>query len=135
MTPGERITILRKTRGWSQTRLAEELGVSRSLISMVEAGARNPSVELYDGLADVFNVDVDYLMGRSNKTTVLPERLDYENRHNYTNSDTRDIANELSKNKDLSILFHAARDADPKVLKAAYEMIKALKDEEEGDTE
>lgn len=54
MTPGERIIILRKKKGWTQIRLAEELGVSRSLISMVEAGARNPSVELYDGFEPVY---------------------------------------------------------------------------------
>jgi len=33
---------------------------------------------VYQSMADLFNVDLDYIMGRSDKITVLPERLDYE---------------------------------------------------------
>ena len=47
---------------------------------MYETGERIPSTYVYQSMADLFNVDLDYIMGRSDKITVLPERLDYENR-------------------------------------------------------
>lgn len=123
------IRILRERRGWTQTRLAEELGVSRSLISMAESGARTPSVDLFEGLSDVFNVDVDYLMGRSNKITILPERLEHENY--YLDPCTRQIADDISKDPDLALLFDAARDVKPEDLKTVSELLKSLKRKEQ----
>ena len=75
MKPKDIIRVLRKQRGLSQVELARELGYSRSTISMYESGARKPTSDCYKELADFFGVDVDYLMGRSTKTTVLPERF------------------------------------------------------------
>lgn len=80
MTSAERIRILRERDGMSQNDLAAKLELSRSSISMYEAGERVPSTYVYQAMADLFNVDLDYIMGRSDKTTVLPEWLDYENK-------------------------------------------------------
>ena len=80
MTSGEIIKTLREREGINQAELARQLGISRSSISMYESNTRVPTAEMYQILADFFNVDVDYLMGRSIKTTVLPERIAYENR-------------------------------------------------------
>ena len=80
MKSAERIRILRERDGLSQNDLASKLGLSRSSISMYETGERIPSTYVYQAMADLFNVDLDYIMARSDKTTVLPERLDYENR-------------------------------------------------------
>lgn len=80
MTSAERIRILRERAGLSQNDLAVKLDLSRSSISMYETGERIPSTYVYQSMADLFNVDLDYIMGRSDKITVLPERLDYENR-------------------------------------------------------
>ena len=85
MKKGTIIRILREHRGISQAELARELQVSRSTISMYESGARTPTSDMYENLADYFNVDLDYLMGRSDKTTMLPERLEYEKKK-YENS-------------------------------------------------
>jgi transcriptional regulator with XRE-family HTH domain len=74
MTSAERIRILRERDGMSQNDLAAKLELSRSSISMYEAGERVPSTYVYQAMADLFNVDLDYIMGRSDKTTVLPER-------------------------------------------------------------
>ena len=76
MTFVERLKTLRASRHISQRELAEQAGLSKSLISMLESGAREPRTEHLEALADFFNVDIDYLLGRSDKTTVLdPDRL------------------------------------------------------------
>ena len=38
---------------------------------MYENGSREPDYETLEAIADYFNVDIDYLLGRTNKTTRL----------------------------------------------------------------
>lgn len=64
---------LRNSRGLTQHELAKQTGILRSRISMYELGQREPDFAVLEQLADFFNVDVDYLLGRTNKTTVLPQ--------------------------------------------------------------
>ncbi|MCV0395441.1 MAG: helix-turn-helix domain-containing protein [Rhizobiaceae bacterium] len=42
MTP-EAIKSFRESRGWSQARLAEELGIDQTTVSRIETGATEPS--------------------------------------------------------------------------------------------
>lgn len=64
-TLGNRLKELRKERGYSQAALGEKLGVGKSMVSMYENGSRNPSFEMLETIADFFNVDMDYLYGRT----------------------------------------------------------------------
>ena len=64
-TYAERIRRLRKGRGLSQEELAARLGVSRSAVGMYETGKREPDFATWETIADLFDVDMDYLMGRS----------------------------------------------------------------------
>lgn len=59
------IKNLRIERGITQEQLASLLKVSRSTIGMYETGSREPDFETLEAIADIFNVDMDYLMGRS----------------------------------------------------------------------
>lgn len=59
------IKSLRIERGITQEQLAALLKVSRSTIGMYETGSREPDFETIEAIADIFNVDMDYLMGRS----------------------------------------------------------------------
>lgn len=61
----ERLKSLRTEKGWSQQRLADELKLSKSSINMYERGEREPSFETMEAIADLFNVDMDYLYGRT----------------------------------------------------------------------
>lgn len=56
---------LRVSRGHTQSSLARVIGVSRSAVSMWERGNRDPDPKMLEILADYFNVDMDYLRGRS----------------------------------------------------------------------
>lgn len=62
---GSILKNLRVSRDITQEQLASMLGVSRSAIGMYETGGRQPDFEMMEAIADIFNVDMDYLMGRS----------------------------------------------------------------------
>lgn len=57
--------LLRKEANLTQKEAAQKLGVSGSTIAMWETGQRLPSPELYEQISDFFNVDIDYLYGRT----------------------------------------------------------------------
>ena len=57
------IAGLRKEKGWSQTELATESGVSREIIGKYERGEAAPSIEFAKRIADAFGVSLDYLAG------------------------------------------------------------------------
>lgn len=60
-----RLVNLRKGKGLTQDGLADALHVSHSAISMVEAGAREPSKELAKRLADFFQVPVTLFIDKA----------------------------------------------------------------------
>lgn len=79
----ERFKLLRKERGLSQAALATELGFTKSSVNMYERGDREPGLESLETIADFFNVDMDYLLGKS----------DVQNRFLYTPaSDVESVA-------------------------------------------
>lgn len=62
---GSILKNLRLSRNITQGELAAKLGISRSAVGMYETGGREPDFEMMEAIADIFNVDMDYLMGRS----------------------------------------------------------------------
>lgn len=70
---GLAIASLRRLRGLSQEKLAEKAGVSRSLISTIEAPgiANGFSLEVFFNIADVLEIDPADLINAS----VLPEHI------------------------------------------------------------
>ena len=61
---GDRLKELREKEGITQVELAELIDKRSATISFYETGRRNPSIEVLDELADLFDVSTDYLMGR-----------------------------------------------------------------------
>ena len=70
---------LRNAKCLTQEELAKKLSISRSAIGMYESGSRVPDVESLEKFADFFNVDINFLIGRTNKTTYIPESWDGSN--------------------------------------------------------
>ncbi len=58
------LTELRQESGLSQEKLAKQLNISRSALSLYELGLRSPDYETLQKFADFFNVTTDYLLGR-----------------------------------------------------------------------
>lgn len=61
----ERIVELREDKDWTQEKLARRLHVSRSSVLAYEQGVSQPSCEVLLQLAELFDVSLDYLMGRT----------------------------------------------------------------------
>ncbi|MFD4144614.1 MULTISPECIES: helix-turn-helix transcriptional regulator [unclassified Streptomyces] len=53
------LASLRSQRGWSQARLAEELGVSRQTVISIERGRFDPSLPLAFRIARVFGRTIE----------------------------------------------------------------------------
>ena len=58
------IKDIRIRRGLTQAEVADSLGVSSVVYSRNETGTRQPSIDLLIQMADIFDVSVDYLVGR-----------------------------------------------------------------------
>ncbi len=60
-----RLKELRTLKKYTQQELADYLKISKSSVNMYERGEREPGLDLLEAIADFFNVDLDYLMGKS----------------------------------------------------------------------
>ena len=64
---------LRKSRGFSQQQIADELGISRQTYSNYELGKREANYDTLRKLADYFHVSVDTLLGTDSAGQKAPE--------------------------------------------------------------
>lgn len=62
MSLADNLKRLRKKRRWSQTQLAQQIGAHLSHINRIETGKYNPSLDVVQKLATVFDVTIDYLV-------------------------------------------------------------------------
>lgn len=64
---GKRLKELRIKNGFTQTQLAERLGISKAVISSYEVASRYPSYEVLIKFATIYGVTTDYLLGLDNR--------------------------------------------------------------------
>ena len=57
------IKKLRTEKGYTQKELANELGISPSMVAMIEKDKRRPNDETKIKICEIFNISMDYLMG------------------------------------------------------------------------
>lgn len=67
------LMALRRGKGYTQTWMAAQLGISRSTYSNYEAGKRAPDFETLERIADVLACSVDELFGRNNSIAIIRE--------------------------------------------------------------
>lgn len=128
---GDRLKSLRIAKRMSQDELARVIGVTRAAVSQYERGLREPQLETMEFLADYFNVDYNYLLGKEDVTTRLhdpaKEASDY-----YFDDETAKLAQELFENEELRALFDVQRGMSADDLRALYGIALALKRKERG---
>lgn len=73
---GKRLRELREQHGYSYRELAALSNISKSAIVMYEQNKRNPKREVLEAFADIFNVDIDYLIGRSDIKSVYGKEIE-----------------------------------------------------------
>lgn len=65
------LKTLRIDRGLTQEQLAEQLKITKQAVSHYERGTREPkNQEMYEAIADFFNVDMNYLIGHNTLTSL-----------------------------------------------------------------
>lgn len=117
---------LRISAGLTQVEMAEKLKISRSTIGMYETGAREPDFETLEKIADFFNVDIDYLLGRTDKTTLLPETIGQYS-SNLNKRDERDIEKILDQTREQLLSQEGLMfDGDPASPEAIDSILSAM---------
>lgn len=72
MEIGKRLKELRKERGESQEKVARAIDITVRNYCRVEYGEGLPSLPVFCALADHFEVNADYLLGRTDVRDMLP---------------------------------------------------------------
>ena len=90
MTLAERLVASRKAGGYTQSEIAEKLGVSFQAVSLWERGETTPELDKLVELASLFGVSLDWLIAGRHEERILPEfeellsdRL-FDEQHMYT---------------------------------------------------
>ena len=110
---------LRIKSGLTQQEMADKLNISRSSIGMYENGEREPSFELLEIIADYFNVDMNYLLGKKESSENIPQGY-------YLNEDARDMAQFLFDNPEYKVLFDSTRKVKKEDILFVKEMIDRM---------
>ena len=117
------LTTLLQEHDKTQKEVAEAINVSPQTFNTWCKGIALPRMGKVQLLADYFNIKKSDLIDETDNT----HTPDY-----YLNPETSKIAQEIYDNKELSLLFDAARDADPEDLQTVHSMLMALKRKENG---
>lgn len=67
MSKYPRIRDLREDHDLTQEALSKKLNISQRAYSHFETGTRGIPIEIFIMLADIYNVSIDYLVGRTDK--------------------------------------------------------------------
>lgn len=103
------------------SRLEKDCGFSNGYIRKLQEG-KFPSDRLFI-IAEYLNLPISYLM--------TGEEQESESGY-YLDKETADMAQQIFENKNLRVLFDAAKDASPEDLKTTHDMLMALKKKERG---
>ena len=115
---------IREQCGLTQQQMADKIGVSRSTIGMYENGEREPNFETLELIADTFNVDMNFLLGKKSSTEVIPTAY-------YLNDEAKDMAQFLYENPDYKVLFDASRKVKKEDIAFVKEMIDRMSNKED----
>ena len=72
---GQRISILRRRAGLSQSELARRLQISASALGMYEQGRREPSMDTLVAIAEQLQVSTDFLLTGKIRTAQEDARM------------------------------------------------------------
>ena len=100
--------------------LERRIEVSRG--SLAKMKTSTPKADRVQKIADYFGVSTEYLI--TGKDT---EKVSDSGEKYYFSNETAEMAQELFENKDIRMLFDAARDSKPEDLRMAADLLLRLK--------
>lgn len=74
-----RLKYLRTRHKLTQEQLGQKINVTKVSISGYESGNRTPDTETLQKIADIFEVSVDYLLGRTDDDSLTGKKEENEN--------------------------------------------------------
>lgn len=107
----------------TQLELSKLLGVGTTSVYNWCSGLKTPRMDKVDKMCQIFHCK---------RSDLIEDKEEQKNNDYYLNPETGKIAQEIYDNKELSLLFNAARDADPEDLQTVHSMLMALKRKENG---
>lgn len=73
---GTRIALLRRSRGLTQTQIADRLGVTPQAVSKWERGLACPDLVCLDELSDLLGISIDALLRGADCEIIRTDRLE-----------------------------------------------------------
>ena len=77
MKLGEKIKLIRKSKGISQEELASTLKINRNFLSRIETGKSEPTASILKNIAKLFNIDLNSLLDVKNIPTDSDDKIKY----------------------------------------------------------
>lgn len=111
--------------GKTRQDICEALGVKYTTFTDWVKGNTYPRIDKIELMANYFGINKSDLIEDRNSST--------DEQGYYLNPETAKVAQEIYENKELSLLFDAARDATPEDLQTVHTMLLALKRKENHD--
>ena len=120
----KRLRYYLEKNNMTQVELSKKLGVGTTSVYNWCNGVKSPRMDKVDAMCKLFGC---------RRSDLMEEEAENRSTGYYLNDETAQVAQEIFENKDLRVLFDAARDAKPEDLRTTYDMLIALKRKERGD--
>lgn len=117
---GKNLSYFLELNQISRADLARMLDVHDSTVHSWIIGEKNPRIKNVDKICQIFGIK---------RSDLMVEHKD-NNENYYFSKETRDIAEKISKDKELKLLFKAAQDVPAEDLKNIHNLLKLLKRKE-----
>ncbi|GLY11343.1 helix-turn-helix domain-containing protein [Bacillus badius] len=109
----ERLIKLRKENKKTQQQVADFLGITRPAYTAYERGTRQPDYEILQKLADYYDTNTDYLLGRSDNPHPMSE-------------DEREML-KFFRNPELNLFFREMKESPEEQLEELREIWEVIK--------
>lgn len=119
----KRLRYYLEKNNMTQVELSKKLGVGTTSVYNWCNGVKSPRMDKVDAMCKLFGC---------RRSDLMEDETENRSTGYYLNDDTAQVAQEIFENKDLRVLFDAARDAKPEDLRTTYDMLMALKRKERG---
>src|SRR5690625_861253 len=119
---GKRLKKARENADLKQIEAAKKLGISNGTLSGYERNYRDPDTAILEKMAVLYDVSIDYLLGRTNQKTNIPSNMP-----ELSDKDEKDIARRMDKiRKDLTSADGLSFHGEPMSEEAVESLLEAI---------